>query len=462
MAGGKSYLLRWAALSFLIYQYGKTKVKNIPVGLFSEDYPTLKDRQIARIKREFPEWLGELKDSKDEGFAFYLKPEYGSGKIMLRNLDDPSKYMSSEFAGIFVEELTRNEEQTFEDLRNRLRYPGVEEVKFMGATNPGGIGHGWVKKYFIDKTTGDPEQERFFYVHANVYDNQFISESYIKQLEALPEQKRKAYLEGSWDVFAGQYYPEFNRRSHVCNPFMPSRLPNGKLQNVIVGGMDWGRVDPFAFYLAEVARVDYQGVKFYRTKVFLEVYGTENTPHKWSEIILEKMKFFNLKLMDISWIRADTQIYAKGLDGSALDIYSQFMQANEDWHVLQPANKDRIGGWENLHRWFSIAPDGLPYLQFSSNCKNAIETIPQLIHDDLKVEDVDSSGIDHSGDSVRYLCMALKWIDGTVGAAYHPQPNAERMPLAPQFIGEKQLSINLDRFGMTDQIEGSVGGVRKI
>src|SRR3990167_7144103 len=151
MAGGKSYLLRWAALYYSLWLSLEFNVRDIPIGLFSEDYPTLKDRQISRIVREFPPWIGELKDDKTDGLAFHIKKKYGSGNILLRNLDDPSKYMSTEFAGEFVEELTRNPEQTFRDLRNRLRYPGIDDVKFMVATNPGGIGHEWVKRYFIDK-----------------------------------------------------------------------------------------------------------------------------------------------------------------------------------------------------------------------------------------------------------------------------------------------------------------------
>lgn len=461
MAGGKSYLLRWAALSYLIYIYGKTGIRNVPVGLFSEDYPTLKDRQIARIKREFPNWLGELKETKDEGFAFFLKDDYGGGRILLRNLDDPSKYMSSEFAGIFVEELTRNEEQTFEDLRNRLRYPGITEVKFMGATNPGGVGHGWVRRYFVDQNSDDKEQERFFYVHANVYDNEFVPKDYIKQLEALPELKRKAYLEGSWDIFAGQYFSTWRAALHTVPSFMPSK------QAVIVGGLDWGRVDNFSFHLTEIRRVEYNGTHFFRSRVFMETYGTEKTVDEWSRIILEQMRFYNLTLDNVSWVRADTQLWNKGLDGRSLDIYSQFVQANEGWRILKMANKDRIGGWENLQRWLSLAPDGAPYLQFTANCKNAIRLIPQLVHDENKVEDVDQKGENDAADSVRYLHMNLKWISGNVGAAVHPQIGQQRRPLAPkgyigEFISGQHIGLDLDDFAIPNGTPGTVGGVKRL
>lgn len=117
---GKSHILRWAALDFLLAQaqHGRTGVR---VGLFCEDYPTLKDRHVAKIKREFPAWLGSLRNQTDEGFGFYLDEEYGGGVISLRNLDEPAKYASAEFAAIFVDELTKNPRQTFDDLRFRKR-----------------------------------------------------------------------------------------------------------------------------------------------------------------------------------------------------------------------------------------------------------------------------------------------------------------------------------------------------
>lgn len=158
-AGGKSYFLRWAALGLALYFWQKYHIKGIPIGLFSEDYPTLKDRQISRIKKEFPRWMGELKESRDEGYLFQIRNELGGGMILLRNLDDPSKYASTEFAGEFVEELTKNPRDTFDDLRFRLRYPGIPEVKFAGATNPGSVGHGWVKSLWVKPDDIDPDKE---------------------------------------------------------------------------------------------------------------------------------------------------------------------------------------------------------------------------------------------------------------------------------------------------------------
>lgn len=448
MGPGKSYTLRWSAVGILMYFFSKYGIRGAPVGLFSEDYPTLKDRQISKIEREFPSWLGRLRDSHIDGLCYELAPEYGEGKILLRNLDDPSKYMSTEFAAEFVEELTKNTEQTFMDLRNRLRYPGIDQVKFMGSTNPGGIGHGWVKKYFIDKKSGDREQDRFFYLHSNVYDNKYISPEYIKQLESLPEQQRKAYLDGSWDVFAGQYFTEFNERLHKIGAFLPNK------KNMIIGGMDWGRAFPFVLLLAELEKVYYQTptfdvTNFYRVRVFCEIDGIERTPAQWNEIIQERLKTYNLTLSDISWIAADPAMFNK-LQDKSVSLYDQFYQADNRWRIMRKASNDRKSGWQNVHKWLAIAPDGKPFVQFSQLCGNTIRTIPLLIHDDLDREDVESSRKDNIdddwGDTSRYLLSLLKHMDGKTGQITRksPQGVAKNTLLHPkEDMGKHLLNTKL-------------------
>jgi len=72
-----------------MYFHDRFGIKHACVGLFCEDYPTLRDRQLSKIKYEFPRWLGRMKDTQEEGLVFQLKDEYGGGFIALRNLDDP-------------------------------------------------------------------------------------------------------------------------------------------------------------------------------------------------------------------------------------------------------------------------------------------------------------------------------------------------------------------------------------
>ncbi len=148
MGGGKSYILRWWLLAYLI-DLAERGVPGAQVALFCEDYPALQDRQISKIEMEFAPELGRLHRGTTRDFV--LRDEWGGGRIALRNLDDPAKYQSAEFAAIAVDELTKNRRETFDFLRTRLRWPGVNGPRFAAATNPGGVGHGWVKALWVDR-----------------------------------------------------------------------------------------------------------------------------------------------------------------------------------------------------------------------------------------------------------------------------------------------------------------------
>ncbi len=198
LGSGKSRWLRWSALYWLMEYWAKYQIKGIRAGVFSEDYPSLNDRHLTKIKYEFPAWLGKFNESKHE---FTLAPEYGSGIIAFRNLDDPEKYLSVEFAVECVDEINRNPKPVFIELRKRLRWPGVKDVKFLAGCNP--IGEAWVKNMWVKRLFPPEEKEQyeFCFVPALPTDNPHLDESYYKSLESLPENQRKAMLEGNWDAF---------------------------------------------------------------------------------------------------------------------------------------------------------------------------------------------------------------------------------------------------------------------
>lgn len=422
--GGKSYFLRWCAIGLAMYYYAKYGVERVPIGLFSEDYPTLRDRQITKIVREMPDWLGTLRETQRDGLAYYLAPKYGGGVIMFRNLDDPRKYASVEFASILVEELTKNDETTFEDLRTRLRFPGIEDRKFIGATNPGSIGHEWVKRMWItrDFEPSDLEPERYFFIPATVHDNKHNPADYILQLQSIKDpMKRAALLDGSWDSFEGQYFPEWRNHLHKTLPFFPS------YPALLVGGMDWGRSSrpshKTAFYFAidVIEKVFYNDISFHRCKTMLEVAGKEKTPKEWSIEIKKRLREFGLTLENLAWVRADPAMFAK-LQDMSMSIADQFIEEDPRWAaILQPANNDRIAGWEQLHSWLSLAPDGLPYWQVAENCEHIIRTLPNLPRDEVRVEDLDTQAEDHPADGQRYMKKHIRWIDGSAGAVLTDQ-----------------------------------------
>jgi len=198
VGSGKSRWLRWMCVYWLMEYYAKYGIKGVRAGLFCEDYPSLNDRHLSKVKFEFPEWLGRFNEAKHE---FTLAPEYGSGIIAFRNLDDPAKYLSVEFAVIAIDEINRNPKTTFDMLRSRHRWPGIKDVKFIAGCNP--LGEAWVKNMWVKRMFPPEEKEQyeFVFVPALPTDNPHLDQSYYRQLESLPENQRKAYLEGNWDAF---------------------------------------------------------------------------------------------------------------------------------------------------------------------------------------------------------------------------------------------------------------------
>lgn len=245
-------------MDFLVDCYQTLGLTNVVAGLFCETYTVLKDRHISKIRSEFPSWLGRLAKT-DSGLDFVLRPEYGSGAIALRNLDDPSKYVSAEFAAIAVEELTKHQLSVFSDLRFRLRWPGIERPKFAAGTNARGVGKPWVRKYWIkqdfppyfkgvDKLTGKPYDitNQFARVTAKASDNPHINESYHLRNQTLPPDMVREVVHSEWDMDSGQYFPRFDLKVHV----IPHAEALARIQPWFDRGLsgDWGFEHPHCFH----------------------------------------------------------------------------------------------------------------------------------------------------------------------------------------------------------------------
>ena len=390
MGGGKSYWLRWSLVD-LLTDWAQKGYRGVRVGLFCEDYPSLKDRHISKIQYEFPEWLGSLNKSD---YEFTLAEEYGSGVICFRNLDDPSKYQSSEFAAIAVDELTKNQKEVFDFLRTRLRWSGLEDTKFIAGSNPGGIGHGWVKKLWMDKQFEEGEQEKdlFYFIPAKAVDNPHLSQSYFTSLEGLPPEMRKAFVEGNWDLFKGQYFTEWNRERHTCQPF---QIPDNWVK---FRAYDHGREAPACCYWCAV---DENG----RVWVYCEYYEAGKNVDGIAKDIIRLSGNESYK-----WSVADTSIFAK--QGMVDKWGGETIAQNFMRHGIHfiPASKRRVDGWNLMHQYLYYNELQQPKLIFFNICHNAIRTIPALIHDttESRLEDVDSLGEDHSADTIRYMLMSLK------------------------------------------------------
>jgi hypothetical protein len=204
---GKSYFLRWYVLRRLL-KWAAQGFKGVRVMLGCEDYPSLYERQVSKVQIEFPPALGSYYASRNE---FRLHPQYGGGAIAFRNLDDPSKYQSAEFALMAIDEITKNPERTFHILRGSLRWPGIDDVALVAASNPEA---NWVRDYWLEKRLPEELQDQadqFAFVAALPEDNPHLPQSYWDMLDTLPGALRQAWRYGDWySAVEGLVYDNFN------------------------------------------------------------------------------------------------------------------------------------------------------------------------------------------------------------------------------------------------------------
>lgn len=434
LGGGKSYLLRWLAVRVLMNVFMQLGIKNAAVMLACEDYPTLKDRQISKINTEFPPWMGQYHDDhKIYGKSFILGPRYGGGIICLRNLDDPSKYQSAEFLAIFVDELTKNDLQTFTDLRSRLRWKGVPDnmCVFVGATNPGGIGHNYCKAYWVTKTY-PPEfiapidfRPLFKFIPSKADDNPHLDPAYWNMLQTLPQHLRAAFRDGSWDVFLGQAFT-FMRETHVIAPRpIPAHAP-------IYTTFDWGFGAPFSWGWWWV---DADG-RIYR---FAEFYGWNGTPNaglRWEDSrIAEEIKKREAELAkqyNIDFSRAirkagpdcfqkKPNYQGSGQGPSTAEVFARhglYLSVGDATRAIKirqfrerlkvPLDADQV-------------PTGEPPMMLVyEDCDQFTRTIPDIVVHPNNPEDVDGKGEDHCLHGDTLVCtdrgdIPIRKLVGTVG-----------------------------------------------
>lgn len=428
-------------------------------------HPRYRALVIRKNADDLADWIDRAhRFYKGFGVTIVYKPailRFPSGAVIrtghLKDDQSYTKYQGQEFPRMLIEELTQiSTEKRYLQLTASCR-SSIPEIKpqIFCTTNPGGLGHGWVKKRFVDpsppNTPFRAKGRTRIFIPAKIDDNPSLLENdpeYVLSLEAIKDtsvELYKAWRLGSWDVFAGQFFKTYSRDKHVISPFKP-KLGGDRVK--LVGGLDWGRVAPFAFNFSIVYEKKYIGednkdYTFNRVYTFQEAYGTEKTPREWAEIIKNKVD-----LDHMSWIMCDNQIFTPQND-SSMSIFEQFCKADERFrHLMRPATKDRVGGWENMQNWLSIAPDGLPYWLITENCVNLIKEIPDAIHDEDKVEDLIAE-FDHALDASRYMFSNIKWIDGKAQAINLPQAY-QGQPL----MRTSRSTVNLDKWATVKEETG--------
>mgnify|MGYP003289061779 CR=1 FL=1 len=310
----------------------------------------------------------------------------------LSNDSAVTMYQSAEYDIIRFDELTHFSEYQYTYMASRIRGVNKFPKQLKSSTNPGSKGHAWVKERFIDvappyEVTIHNERTRIF-IPAKVQDNTYLMEndpSYVKRLESLGENERKALLHGEWDIFEGQYFPEFKREVHVIEPFeIPKYWKRFR-------GMDYGLDMCACLWCAiDVERRVY-------------VYRELCEPNLTLSSAAEKINSLTLSDENIQYTAASPDLWNRRQDSGVSGIE---IMTGAGFSGLYKADNRRIPGWRNMREYLKETENGARLYIFK-NCINLIKSIPALIHDERNVEDASSEPHEftHSPEALRYALM---------------------------------------------------------
>jgi len=212
--------------------------------IFRKTYPELEANHIRPLFQAFPSLRAYYQESKK-----LLTLPNGSELQFChcKNEADISLYQGREFHDLAIDEAGQWTEAMFRTLlgSNRSSNPDIKP-RCVLTGNPGGIGHGWLKRIFIEKRFNERERpDDYAFIQALVDDNSALMDNdpdYVRRLESEPnEALRKAYRFGDWDIFAGQFFQEISKEVHLIEPFhIPPHWNR-------FGSYDYGYNHPFSF-----------------------------------------------------------------------------------------------------------------------------------------------------------------------------------------------------------------------
>ncbi len=383
--GGKSYGQLVDALIYRIKYPGSKQL------ILRRTYPELDKSIIRQSLALYPKSIYKYSSTTHTGV-------FTNGSVIDFGYCDSEKdvyrYQSAEFDVIRFDELTHFTADMYIYLISRLRGTNGYPKQMKSSTNPGGIGHKWVKDRFVDIGRWGEEHKvsggsRIF-LPSLAMDNTFLMKkdgNYLKRLENLSPKDKKALLYGQWDIFEGQYFDEWNRDVHTVSPF---EIPPHWRRYAT---MDYG-LDMLAVYFI---RVD-DGGKAY---VYKEIYRPNLIISRAADLIKSVMT------ERVHYFYAPPDLWNRRQDSgkNVADIFA------ENGLYLTRASNDRQAGWygvkEFLHIYTNEAGEKDSKLKIFNNCRNLIRTLPALIHDSRNVNDVAGTPHEytHGPDTLRYFCV---------------------------------------------------------
>lgn len=396
--GGKSWTLREKLRLLGIYYAG------IQMLLVRRTYAEVTKNHLKQLKKMLK---GIAKYNKTEKIFYFTN---GSTLTLgyCASDDDADQYQGTEYDIVAIDEATQMSELQLKKIAACCRGVNDFPKHIYYTCNPGGQGHAYIKRLFIDRRYTEQEDgEQYSFISAKVTDNMALMKSdpeYMKTLQALPPKLRKAWLDGDWDIFEGQFFEDFiDKEEHYkdrrwTNVIEPFEVPQSW---TIYRSYDHGYSKPFSCgYWA----VDYEG-RAYR---ILEIYGCTEQPDegvKWEvNKIFSTIKDFE---NEHRWLKgkkiigvADPAIWQKDTGESIADT------AAKHGIYFQKGDHKRIPGWMQFHYRLAFDENGVPMCYIFKTCKHFIRTIPTLLYSETIPEDLDTKQEDHIADEARYFFMS--------------------------------------------------------
>ena len=326
-----------------------------------EHFEDLRRKLFTRLPHEFSAFRGIL--------TFKNGSRIIAGHF--QNEKDIDAYLGLEYDVIGIEEATTLTARKYQDITTCCRTSKPNwRPRIYSTTNPGGVGHGWYRNRFIVPfQTGKEIDTRF--IAARVTDNRWNNPEYIRVLQGLTGWQRRAWLDGDWDIAAGQYFTTLRREVHVVNDF---NFDETRAREWFLA-LDYG----FAHYtVALLGCTDGDGNMFVVDEHAERLWLPER--HAAAiKAMLARHKIGDRKLVvtDLKRSGAGADVFSRQSDGTT--IAAQYAKHGIN---LRCANTDRVNGWAEIMSRFGDIEAGIrPTLFILSRCSRLLETLPALQHD---------------------------------------------------------------------------------
>lgn len=357
-----------------------------------------------------------------------IRLKFNGSKIFLCHCHeekDRFKYQGAEIHVLLIDELTHFSEVIYRFLRSRVRMVGMtlpaaikgRFPRIICSSNPGNVGHQWVKRTFIDNAkpfelrTMDAEEGGMLrqFIPARLDDNPSMASDdpgYADKLRGLGSAALvKAMMDGDWEAIEGAYFDCWESAKHVLKPFaIPEHWTRFR-------SFDWGSAKPFSVGWWAIASEEFttaEGVTLPKGCMvrYREWYGakSENVGLKLRvEEVAQGILIRQEQGEQFAYSVADPAIFKE--DGGP-SIAESMSRAGISF---RRADNTRVAGWQQVRNRLVGDDDGNPMIVCFDTCTDSKRTIPALMHDEAKVEDVDTDLEDHAADDWRYACMSRPW-----------------------------------------------------